>query len=1419
MPSPSSDRNLLFGILAVQMDFISRDGLITAMNAWVLHKSKPLGQILRQQGVLSEEHLALLDALVQAHIKQHGNDPQQSLAAVSSLRSVRQDLHQIADADVQASLMHVSTAPRDPEATTGFVPPSTLPPHARFQILRPHARGGLGEVFVAHDEELDREVALKEIQQRHADHQESRARFLTEAKVTGALEHPGIVPVYGLGTYADGRPFYAMRFIQGDSLKAAIARYHQQAGGLQPVSLEFRQLLGRFVDVCNAIAYAHSRGVLHRDLKPGNVMLGKYGETLVVDWGLAKVLGRAEMEATEGVLAGSADSALTQAGKAMGTPAFVSPEQAAGRLDQLGPASDVYSLGATLYCLLTGQAPFRDADAAVVLRKVQKGDFPAPRQVNPRVPPALEAVCLKAMALRPEDRYPTPRELAGEIEHWLADEPVGAYREPLTARVGRWVRRHQTLAAGIGALLLTGVIALSVSTLLIGRAQQQTAEALHNEEQARRARVLGQLDALSDAAPGAVPAILADLEANRAEVLPRLRERYAEAGKPARRMRLALALLPVEPDAVRDDLVDWMLHVEDPAEAVLVRDVLVPHGSTLKASLWAKGDDAQSERFRALVALAAFDPNGEGWKKHAAAAVKQMVTETLHLGTWVKALNPVREALQAPLAKAYREEKSAERRELAAQVLANYAADNPGLLAELLLDADGKQAAWIRPVLERHREAATARMRQELATLPDYWKDAPVAWKEPAAELRREVEQAGGLFNERFALCQALPLERLAAVTEGLRPAGYRPVRVRPWNEGEAVRVAVVWTRDGVEWKLQTGLTVEQVAEKPEGLLPADVAGYHTRDGARFAVLHRKGEAGEQAVVYASVAETDHVAQTKRYPDDGFIPATLHGLVGQDGVVRYSGVWWKGTAKPPAADLALSDDANTHAERVLAGEQLLLDVGVSDAGKPRYASVWREETTRDAVGLHGLAAEAHLARCRELAAQGYRPVGLSLALLTGEKLPLAASVWHRPALAPAEQERAARRQGMAGAMLMRLAQAEEVWPLWRHSPDPTVRSYLVERASVVAVDPEVLIRRLDEEKETSTRRALIVALGEYTEKELPTEVRGPLVTKLLGWYRDDPDAGIHGAIDWLLRHGMEGPVPRRLDWGQRKELERIDQQLRRRDPDGQRSWYVNGQGQTFTLIGGPVEFRMGSPLTEADRIVVNEKPHVRVIPRSYAIATKAVTVREWEQFLKERPEVTFQYIRRYSPAADGPIVTVDWFLAAQYCNWLSEKEGIPKEQWCYPEKIGDGMKVYPDHWRRTGYRLTSEAEWEYACRAGSMASRSYGASEDLLPRYAWYQPNSQDRAWPVGQKRPNDLGLFDLHGNAWTWCEDLIAMYPGGRSEDVEDIRDIINSNSRILRGTSFSNSAPGVRSANRSFDQPGIRVSTGGLRVSRTYH
>lgn len=492
----NGDRNLLFGVLALQMDFITRDDLVAALHAWMLDKQRALGEILRNQGKLTPARASLLDQLVAEHLQAHQGDAQQSLAAVPASSSLKSALRSLREPVLEPALVSLGAARRDadPHATASTAGTADWG-KLRYHILRPHAKGGLGEVFVALDEELNREVALKEIQQEHADVAPSRQRFVLEAEITGGLEHPGIVPVYGLGSYPDGRPYYAMRFIRGDNLKEAIARFHRQPSADSTdfadesvesaksvdrfSSVTFRGLLRRFIDMCNAVAYAHSRGVLHRDLKPGNVMLGKFGETLVVDWGLAKAVGaRSVSEGTRGtdeqLLRPTSGSGLepTQMGSALGTPAYMSPEQAAGRLDQLGPATDIYSLGATLFTILTNRPPVEGTDVGEILRRVQAGDIawqpPPPaagegRGGGARVPKPLLAICKKAMALRPQDRYASPLDIARDVESWLADEPVSSHQESMWQRLRRWSRKHRTyVVSGVVMLALTCVLLVGV---------------------------------------------------------------------------------------------------------------------------------------------------------------------------------------------------------------------------------------------------------------------------------------------------------------------------------------------------------------------------------------------------------------------------------------------------------------------------------------------------------------------------------------------------------------------------------------------------------------------------------------------------------------------------------------------------------------------------------------------------------------------------------------------------------------------------------------------------------------------------------------------------------------------------------------------------------------------------------------------
>ena len=347
--------------------------------------------------------------------------------------------------------------------------------------------------------------------------------------------------------------------------------------------------------------------------------------------------------------------------------------------------------------------------------------------------------------------------------------------------------------------------------------------------------------------------------------------------------------------------------------------------------------------------------------------------------------------------------------------------------------------------------------------------------------------------------------------------------------------------------------------------------------------------------------------------------------------------------------------------------------------------------------------------------------------------------------------------------------------------------------------------------ETSIRRALILALGTYSPDTLLPAEREPLIARLLALYENDPDAGIHGAASWAL-----------VQWRHQAKLEEIDSRLKGKEK-GERRWLVNSQGQTFAVIDGPVEFRMGSPPYEPDRIAANELPHRRIIPRRFAIAAREVTVEEYQEFVKENPGLDHARNDKYSPDPKGPMNGVSWYHAVAYCNWLSRKEGLSE---CYEPKPQDqyaeGMKIRADALERTGYRLPTEAEWEYACRAGTLTSRYFGVDVDLLGKYAWYQATSHDRAWQCGSLLPNDLGLFDMLGNVFEWCQERPLLYRpdrNGTSIDHIKIQEYVSENPRLLRGGTFGNQPASVRSAYRLRDAPSNRDTGNGFRPSRTYH
>jgi serine/threonine protein kinase/formylglycine-generating enzyme required for sulfatase activity len=405
-----------------------------------------------------------------------------------------------------------------------------------------------------------------------------------------------------------------------------------------------------------------------------------------------------------------------------------------------------------------------------------------------------------------------------------------------------------------------------------------------------------------------------------------------------------------------------------------------------------------------------------------------------------------------------------------------------------------------------------------------------------------------------------------------------------------------------------------------------------------------------------------------------------------------------------------------------------------------------------------------------------------------------------------EKEVLARQQAQSAVALLHLGHTERVWPLFRQSEDPTLRTYIIHRCAVLGVDPAILAERLlgNKENDSSIRQGLLLALGEYSLDQRAEVVRGSLVNWIVTAYRDDPDPGVHAAAEWLLRR-----------WHLADRLAPIDKELAKGNPVrgpgrlDKPSWYVNSQGQTFVVIPAPGKFTIGA--RPGEQAVSSDEIRREVqIDYAFAVATKLVTVakiKRWMPFPR--------HASQWSPDEDTPVDGVTWYDAASYCNWLSQEEKIPKDQWCYePNAQGayaEGMKVKANYEKLSGYRLPRDIEWEYACRAGTVTAWSHGTDESFLGHYAWYSVNSGPVVHPVGRLKPNGLGLFDMHGNATQWCQE--AHPEPGNIELVV----VKNSERRFLRGGASAYGAHGVRSAYREKHVPTDLFQCSGFRVART--
>jgi len=1396
----------------------------------------------------------------------------------------------------------------------------------RYRIERVLGKGAFGTVYKGYDDDLKRHVAIKVPNRELVEKPEDIELYLEEAQVVVRLDsHANIVPVLDVGRTEDGLCYVVSKFIQGSDLARRIKE--------RPLS--HRESAELVAAIAEALQHAHQHMVVHRDVKPANILVEATGKPYLADFGLAF---KGEEFGEGPALAG--------------TYAYMSPEQARCESHLVDGRADIFSLGVVFYELLTASRPFWDTDREKVLERIKTLEPCPPRQLDHTIPKELERICLKALSKRASDRYTTALDLAEDLQHFLAStsemKPVAAAKVEEKLDSSRMPLLLDALDSGKSVKIIPkGLRSFDAQDadffleLLPGprdrdglpdsiRFWKYRIEETNSEKTFRVGLIYGpsgcgksslvKAGLLPRLAGHVIPiyfeATADDTEAcllrglrkqcpglqgnlGLKESIAALRrgrgipagnkvlivldhfEQWLHAKPSYENVELVEALRQCDGERVqcivmvRDDF--WLavsrflreleIRLVEGNNSVLVdlfdldhaRKVLAACGRALGKLPERSGETSNEQKQFLDLAVAGLSLQGKVICVRLALFVDMMKGKAWTPATWravggvagigVTFLEETFSATTAP--PAHREHQHAARRVLKA-LLPDSGTDIKGQMRsyqelfeaseygsrakrsgsrdfDALLDILNREIRLVTPIdaqgvneegapdtvqagakyyqlthdylvhsvrdwlnaknkenikgraeLLLEDRAAAWNARPEKRQLPTFWQWARIRvlteknkWTGPQ---RKMMGKANRYYELRGLLAAACLLLLAVASWEGVGRFEARALRDRLLDANMANVLTIVADmtpyRRWLDSLLRDAYTeAEKNNDSPRqlyaslALLPVDPkqveylyerllkAGPQELIVIREALFDHRKELIPDLWTLLENQETDQdrhlraaCALAAYAPDDPRWEQMAAKVVKQNQVALFQ--WTdalRGVRKrlvPPLADF-LEDDNHTPLERGL------------------MAKVYG-----------GYAADVPGAYSR-----------------LENRLQANVSAKNKVDLA--------KRRACVGIALVVMNHADKVWPMLKHTPDPTMRSFLIEWLGPSGIDFRALLDRLDPTTEVSIKRAILLSLGNYDWARLSDEEQKLVLDQLRKLYRDDPDPGIHGAAEWLLSR-----------WKGRKELKDINKALESGNPEGKRHWCICAEGQTMMIVAKPVEFRMGNgEVTEIDR--------------DFAIGSKEVTVEQFRHFRG-------QY-RKLDPEPDCPATEVTWYDVAEYCNWLNKKEGIPKAEWCYETnaegKYADGMKMAANYLHRKGYRLPTVAEWEYACRAGASTRFSFGDAEQLLGNYAWFVRNASPvKSQPVGMLKPNDWGMYDMHGNVWEWTQSAVKPFVRVENaktvEDTEDKHDMVRINSksnRKLRGGSVQSLGPNLGS---SSELPVPIENDGpfwGFRVART--
>jgi eukaryotic-like serine/threonine-protein kinase len=1425
-------------------------------------------------------------------------------------------------------------ARRDDDETSGVTadPKTPLPVSlGRYRVLGKLGEGGFGVVYLAYDDDLLRPVAIKVPHRHRVSGPGDIEGYLNEARVLACLEHPNIVPVHDVGRTADGLPYVVSKLVEGCNLSARLRQ------GLP----SFGESAALVAAVADALHHSHLRGLVHRDVKPANILLDKAAKPYVADFGLAL-----------------REEDFGKGPRAAGTPAYMSPEQARGEGHRVDGRSDIFSLGIVFYELLTARRPFRAESVTELLDQVATADPRPPRQVDDSIPKELERICLKALSKHASQRYSTARDMADDLRFFLGAGVVAAAsspprtsplngqpapptpvtpalppqaqvvpkglrpfdasdtdffldllpgprdREGLPESLRFWKTRieesdpDQTFQVGLmygpsGC----GKSSLAKAGLLPRLAGRVTAVYVECTGAGTEARLLKRLRKLcpqlgeGESLPEAVAALRRGVAAESGRkiliVLDQF-EQWLHAGPADGASELVQALRQCDGGRVqclllvRDDF--WMAATRflrelevlllegetcaavDLFDARHAKNVLTLFGQAFAAvpgrdeelsdehkgfldqavaglsddghvipvrlAVFAEMVKAQPWRPATLRSLGGMAGIGVTFLEQAFAAPSAPPRHRLHQ----RAVRATLKALLPPEGTDIKGNRLSRQQLMEASGYAGRPNDFEDLLQilarELRLvspsDSEGAESEsgqgqgggpsyqlthdylvpslreWLaRKQKETRRGRAELRLEERAAlwggrpenrNLPSWWEWTRIGlltrrrdWTPPQREMMRRAS--------RYHLARGVALAFVLALL------GWGAWEYHGLMKGHALRDRLqdAATADVPDVVADLGPYRRWADPLLREALARAEAKDDTKRQLRFS-LALPSDPGQADYLYGRLFDVEPgefgVVRSALLPGkDACTERLWSELAGEDGDLgrRFRAACALASYAPE--DPRWSRYGKDAAAR-LVGENPLVLVHWKDALYPArkhlmphlaafLGEAGREDAQRRTIaGLYREYAEGRPEAFASLAEQ--------LTVAAGQQAP---KPWK-----PGEAKRLA---GIA-AGLVAMGEAERVWPHLKHSPDPTVRGYLIASLGKVA-DPGPLVDRLSREPEASIRRAILLALGGFGRQRLLDTDRDRLVPMLLRLYRDDPDPGVHSAAEWVLR-----------SWNRTGELEKARQQLATGQPEGGRRWFINNEKQTLAIVPGKAMFWL----------IDGKTRRWRSLGRDVGVATREVTVAEFRRLRNDH-----KYDTTFAPTRDHPVNSVSFYDAAEYCNWLSEQDGIPETEWCYKKnkegKYAEGMKMAADFLTLKGYRLPTEAEWEAAASAGAMTRWSCGeADNDLLVEYAWYHYNSCDansvpKCSPVGQVKPNDLGLFDMHGNLYEWSNDDSTNFHARMGiptpKDANPPSIVLNDVTRMIRGGSLYDRSHGVGSDVAIAHAPAIPLKGIGFRVVRT--